>query len=151
MKNVWKYADSSTQNHFMLHYAGKAFGETAKAFMMTDFKVGCTNFYNYASANVTNQWWIQDGDVQAGVRWVFDFKTKEFDAARLEAQYTIDKSTSVWGHVALKNKFAGLAYDYSYTLCNLNIKNTFMLTGTWKEGMKQFMDTPVGFRYGNEF
>jgi len=150
MKNVWNYNASTTQNHFMVHYAGKAFGETAKAFLMSDLQVKCTDFTKFASANVTNQWWIQDGDMQAGVRWVYDFTKKDLDVARFEAQYNIDKSTAVWCHLALKNKYAALAYDYSYTLCNIAIRNTAMINGTWGE-KKQFMNTPVGFRFGNEF
>jgi len=99
---------------------------------------------------VLNQLWIVDGDVSAGVRCGYNFTKKDMDVLRIEGQYNIDKESAVWGHLDYKNKFAALAYDHTYTLAKVNMKNTAMLTGSWEAGVKQFMGTPIGFRIGND-
>jgi hypothetical protein len=67
-KGTYEFKSGNVTSNVALHYGGKAFGETAKAFIHTDF---ATKFIDnkYSEAAVLNQWWIVDGDVSAGLRW----------------------------------------------------------------------------------
>jgi hypothetical protein len=117
--------------------------------LQTDITGNFSDKMVYANANVLNQWWIIDGDVSAGVRHQYDFTKKETSAARVEAQYTINKTQAVWGHFNIQNKFAALAFDNCMDMAGVQFKNTLMLT--YMHGNKAcFMNTPVGFRVGSE-
>lgn len=75
-KSVWNYNKNTLCNSMAFHYGGKAFGETAKAYLHSDFTGNFSQAMAFQNANVLNQWWIVDGDVSAGVRTQYDFTTK---------------------------------------------------------------------------
>lgn len=147
---VWNYNANTLAHNMALHYGGKAFGETAKMYLHSDFAATFKDLWTYNAMKVLNQMWIVDGDVSAGIRFEYDFTKKNIDALRFEGQYNIDKDSAVWGHVAYKNKFAALAYDNTFTMAKVAIRHTSMLTASWDEKVKQFYGTPVGFRFGSE-
>jgi len=156
MKSVWNYAANTTVNYASLHYGGKAFGDTARAFLHTDVAAKFNDLTNFDSAAMLNQWWLVDGDVTVGLRWEHCLKENNLmnpKAVRLEGQYNLSKTDAVWGHVAFVNKFAALAYDHVVRLAGIDWRTTTMLTCAWEksgEAYQQLRGTPFGFRIGQD-
>lgn len=162
MKSVWNYEKNTVVNHAALHYGGKAFGDTARAFLHTDIAAKFNDFKDFDSAAMLNQWWIVDGDVSAGLRWEHCLKENNLmnpKALRIEGQYNLSKTEAVWAHFAFVNKFAALAYDWTWRQAGVDWRTTAMLTCCLQkaksgegdsavENYQQFMNSPFGFRFG---